>query len=68
MTNPWEWAESDLIKKIAENWKEAIDLEFKGSDSLQDTDGKKNVLSKDVSAFANSAGGVIIYGVTIQEE
>lgn len=32
-------------------------------DSLQKTDGKKKEISKDVSAFANSAGGTIIYGV-----
>ncbi|WP_162932181.1 AlbA family DNA-binding domain-containing protein [Solimonas sp. K1W22B-7] len=39
-------------------------LEFKGSDALSLSDNKKkNEISKDVSAFANSAGGTLIYAV-----
>src|SRR5229473_8062127 len=61
--NPWEWDENDLLEKIAVGWKESIDLDFKQSDSLHNTEGKKSEISKDVSAFANSAGGTIIYGI-----
>jgi hypothetical protein len=43
--------------------KESLVLEYNGADALQKTDGKKNELSKDVSALANSAGGILIYGV-----
>ncbi|SDD31994.1 AlbA family DNA-binding domain-containing protein [Williamwhitmania taraxaci] len=50
----------DLIKeKIEEN----LNLDYKASDSLQQNDKKANEISKDVSAFANSDGGVIIYGI-----
>ncbi len=50
----------DLINIGAE---ESIILEFKSSGSLENNDKKKSEIAKDVSAFANSAGGVIIYGV-----
>jgi hypothetical protein len=63
MKNPWEWDEADLFENIQNSWKESIDLDFKASNSLQNTDGKKKEISKDVSAFANSAGGTIVYGV-----
>jgi hypothetical protein len=43
--------------------KESIDLDFKRSDDLQITDRKRTEISKDISAFANSAGGTLIYGM-----
>ena len=43
---------------------ESLNLDYKGCESLDKRNPKsKKDLSKDVSAFANSAGGVIIYGV-----
>ena len=42
---------------------ESTPLEYKSSDSLDKTEGKRKEISKDVSAFANSDGGTIIYGV-----
>jgi Putative DNA-binding domain len=46
---------------------ESIDLEYKGSDSLLDPKKPKSAiyseLSKDVSSFANAAGGILIYGI-----
>ncbi len=43
---------------------ESINLDYKSGDSLKKDDkGKKKELCKDVSAFANSNGGLIIYGI-----
>jgi hypothetical protein len=52
-----------LLDLISNKIEENINLDFKGAGSLQRTDKCTNELSKDVSAFANSAGGVIIYGI-----
>jgi hypothetical protein len=48
-----------IINQVEEN----IHLDYKSADSLQKSDGKKKEIAKDVSAFANSDGGVIIYGI-----
>lgn len=45
---------------------ENIHLEFKRSDALMN-DKARNEVSKDVSAFANSDGGVIIYGIAEED-
>lgn len=58
-----QWTETDLLRLIESQEKESLTLDYKSSDALQHTDGKKNELCKDVSAFANSAGGALIYGV-----
>lgn len=50
---------SYIENKIEEN----LNLDYKASGSLQKTDNKTNEISKDISAFANSDGGIIIYGV-----
>ena len=52
----------DLKWYIANHVQESLHLEYKESKKLNNT----NTISKDVSAFANSDGGLIIYG--IQEE
>lgn len=58
-------AEYQEIKKLVEDKvTESLTLEYKSIDALQKSDLCKNEISKDVSAFANSAGGVLIYGVT----
>ncbi|MFZ6053098.1 AlbA family DNA-binding domain-containing protein [Halocola ammonii] len=49
-----------LIKSQAE---ESIHLEFKAGWAIENTDYKKKEISKDVSAMANSDGGVVIYGL-----
>ena len=61
-----EYTEDDINRIVSEKWEESLNLEFKSSEELSNTDPKKKEISKDVSAFANSAGGIIIYG--IQEE
>ena len=44
--------------------KESLTLEYKGSGAVGKTDSKKDELAKDASAFANAAGGQIVYGMT----
>jgi hypothetical protein len=61
--NSWDWDERDLLELIKLGVQESLELDYKQCDSLQRTDTKKNEISKDVSAFANSAGGVLVYGV-----
>src|SRR6266480_4427156 len=63
MKNSWEWDENDLLELVNAKTKESIELDFKDSASLQNTDRKKEEISKDVSAFANSAGGTLLYGM-----
>jgi predicted HTH transcriptional regulator len=63
MKQPCDWVEDDLLKLIEVGVKENIELDYKACGALAQTDGKKNEISKDVSAFANSAGGTIVYGI-----
>jgi hypothetical protein len=63
MKQPWEWDKSDLDSLIHNHVQENIGLDYKRCDSLANTDSKKKEISKDVSAFANSAGGIIVYGM-----
>ncbi len=56
---------ANLIKNQKE---ESLNLEYKSSPSLDRKNQKKlNEISKDVSAFANSDGGILIYGITEKE-
>jgi len=57
------WTEQGIEALITNQMKEHLELDYKEAAALARTDGKKREISKDVSAFANSAGGVIIYGV-----
>jgi len=61
--SPIEWEKSDIYQLINDGVEENLHLEYKACGALAKTDGKKKEISKDVSAFANSDGGVIIYGV-----
>jgi hypothetical protein len=58
-----EWNEAYLLELISVGEQESITLDYKRSAALAKDDTKKNDLSKDVSAFANSAGGVLVYGM-----
>jgi Putative DNA-binding domain len=64
MKEPWEWTEDDILSLILNKVPESTTLDYKACDALAKTEGKKREISKDVSAFANSAGGTIVYGVT----
>jgi hypothetical protein len=56
------WTIRDIERIINTNSTEYKNLEFKSLDAL--IPGSKDEIGKDVSSFANSAGGVIIYGVS----
>ncbi|WP_347052334.1 AlbA family DNA-binding domain-containing protein [Flavobacterium olei] len=54
-----------FIQSLIDNGiEESINIDFKASGSLSKDEMKKKEISKDVSAFANSNGGIIIYGLT----
>jgi hypothetical protein len=54
----------DFIQSLITNEvEESINIDFKAGAALSKIDKKKAELSKDVSAFANSGGGIIIYGL-----
>jgi hypothetical protein len=48
---------------IANGVEENSELEYKAAAALQQEEKKKIEASKDVSAFANSNGGILIYGI-----
>jgi hypothetical protein len=58
-----EWNEKDLLGLISNAVEESLTLEYKASAALARNDKSTNELSKDVTAFANSDGGVIVYGI-----
>ncbi|MBK9507470.1 MAG: ATP-binding protein [Bacteroidetes bacterium] len=57
------YEESDLTNLIATNAEESIYLEFKSGKALADNQHSKYEIEKDISAFANSDGGLLIYGI-----
>jgi hypothetical protein len=63
-TFPYDHPETieELQSIIDRGLTESIHLEFKRSEALQ-SDKSRVEVSKDISAFANSDGGVIIYGM-----
>lgn len=58
-----EWTKERLDQMITDGVEESLTLDYKRAVSLAKTDGKKAEVTKDVSSFANSSGGVLIYGV-----
>ena len=58
----------DLDTLISDKIEENQHLEYKAADALQKTDGKKKEIAKDISAMANAAGGIIIYGMKEYDE
>jgi hypothetical protein len=58
-----EWNEAQLESYVENLVEESLTLDYKAAGSLAVTDGKKKEITKDVSAMANSAGGVLIYGL-----
>lgn len=54
---------SDLQSLIDDEISESLTLDYKASPSLGKDSKQRDELCKDVSAFANSAGGQIIYGI-----
>jgi hypothetical protein len=58
-----DWNEEQLQSYIDNFVEEGQMLEYKAAEALKRTDGTMNEITKDVSAMANSAGGVLIYGM-----
>ena len=57
------WNLDQLQQLIRDNVEESLSLEYKSAGSFAKSDGKRAEVVKDVSAFANSSGGVLIYGI-----
>lgn len=55
--------EKDILALISNKVEESISLEYKRCGALSNGDKAKIEIGKDVSAFANSVGGTIIYGI-----
>lgn len=60
---PKHWTESRLQNYITSEIEESLTLEYKAAEALDRADAKKKEITKDVSAMANSAGGILIYGI-----
>jgi len=58
------WTLARVESLMSSRIQEDIHLDYKAAESLGSSDGKKGEISKDVSAFANADGGVIVYGVS----
>ena len=57
------WQLTEIQKYIDDKIQESLLLDYKAADSLEKNDPKRREITKDVSAMANSAGGIIIYGI-----
>ena len=55
-------SKSDLRALVQNAVQESVHLDYKRSDALA-TPSARNEISKDVSAFLNSDGGVLVYGI-----
>lgn len=59
-----EWSIEKINELITNKIEESLNLDYKASGSLDKNSEKKKIeITKDISAFANSAGGIIIYGI-----
>jgi hypothetical protein len=63
MTENREWSEADLQRLVDDKVGESLQLEFKQCGALSKNPEGKAESGKDVSAMANAAGGIIIYGI-----
>ena len=61
---PRNWTEAKLQNFITSEIEESLTLEYKAAEALDRVETKKKEITKDVSAMANSAGGVIVYGIS----
>ena len=58
------WDEARLMQYINDGIEESLNLDYKAAAALNKTEEKKKQITKDVSAMANSDGGIIIYGIS----
>jgi len=61
------WTERTLQRLAADQEKVSLTVDCERSNALGKTDDRKNQLANDVSAMANSAGGVLAYGMAEKE-
>ena len=61
MTSNWDFAA--IQHYITNEIQEHVSLDYKAAGALAKSDGKRTEMTKDVSAMANAAGGVLIYGI-----
>jgi Putative DNA-binding domain len=61
------WTQQLIEQYIADRIEESQVLDYKAAGALDKHPEKKAEIQRDVSAFANAAGGVIIYGVREHE-
>ena len=61
MANTWNLEKINQLISIKEQ--ENLNLEYKSAKALENSPHNKKEITKDVSAMANSAGGIIIYGI-----
>ena len=57
------WNLDRIQQLIRDSVEESLSIEYKSAGALGKSDTKKTEITKDVSAFANSTGGVLIYGI-----
>jgi hypothetical protein len=60
---PRNWTEAKLRNFIESEIEESLTLEYKSAEAIDRSEQKKKEITKDVSAMANSAGGIIVYGI-----
>ncbi|MCU1263977.1 MAG: transcriptional regulator [Acidobacteria bacterium] len=57
------WDDTELQRHVNEGIEESSGLEYKGAGALNPQNPDAIEITKDISAMANSAGGVVIYGI-----
>ena len=63
-----DYSQTDIQSLIDNNVEESVHLDFKAAPALDKSEKKKEEISKDVSSFANSDGGIIVYGISENKE
>ncbi|GHV92378.1 hypothetical protein AGMMS50268_28810 [Spirochaetia bacterium] len=63
-----DWSFAKIQEYFTNEIEENLTLDYKAADALHKSDGKKAEITKDVSAMANSDGGIIIYGIKENQE
>lgn len=68
--NIQDWTIADIESLVKNRVPESVNLEFKSCDALRKTPKKdwRKEFAKDVSAFANSGGAILIYGIIENRE
>ena len=67
-TDTRDWEEEDLLELIQIKAEENLHRDWKDSRSPDRTNHAKTEISKDISAFANSDGGVVVYGIEQEKQ